>query len=97
MGSYFELQSLLHAWHDDRPIRQQNGKEHILDWTFNRFRKADEPERNRRRPKFLSFQRADLFVIKGGHEVCGDLCPFNPRLALGRSVLSPGQPPLATS
>jgi hypothetical protein len=25
------------------------------------------------------------------------LLPFNPRFALGRSVLSPGQPPLATS
>jgi hypothetical protein len=70
------LHPLRHARHNNGAIRQQNDKEHILDWSLDRVRKANEPERNRRRSKFLSFQRADLYVVESGHEVSGDLCRF---------------------
>jgi hypothetical protein len=55
---------------------------------FNRVRKADEPERDRLRPKFLSFQRADLYVVEGSHKVCGDLCNFLFGYGIGRVLIT---------
>ena len=56
-----------------RPIRQQNDKKHLSQWPLDRVRKANEPKWDRRRSKFLSLQCADLYVVEGRHEVCGDL------------------------
>jgi hypothetical protein len=68
------LQPLLDFRHN--PIRQQNDEKHILDWSFNRVRKANKPERNRRCPKLLRFECADLDVIKSRHKIGSDLCDF---------------------
>ena len=35
-----------------------------------------QPKRNGHCPKFLRFQRSDLYVIKGGHKVGSNLCGF---------------------
>ena len=70
------LKASLHPRHNDRPIRQQHDKEHLPQLPFDRVRKADEPERYRLRPKFLSLQRADLYVVKGRHAVGSDLSRF---------------------
>jgi hypothetical protein len=56
---------------------------------FNHVRKADEPERDRLRPKFLTLQRADLYVIEGRRKICGDLCRFLFGYGIGR-ILSTG-------
>jgi hypothetical protein len=50
--------------------------------------KAYEPERNRRCPKFLSLQRADLHVVKGRHEVGGDLSRFFFGHGIGRILFT---------
>ena len=55
---------------------------------FDRVREANEPERYRLRPKFLSFQRADLYVVESRHEVCGDLCRFLFRYGVGRILFT---------
>jgi hypothetical protein len=62
-----------HSRHNNRPIRQQNDKKHLSHRPLDRLRKTAEPERDRRGPKFLSLQRSDLYVIKGRHEIGGDL------------------------
>jgi hypothetical protein len=38
--------------------------------------------------KFLSLQRADLYVVKGRHEVCGDLCHFLFRYGVWRILFT---------
>jgi hypothetical protein len=81
------LHPLLHPRLNNGPIRQ-NDKENILDCTFNRVRKANEPERYRLRPKFLSLQRTNLDVVKGRHEVCGDLGHFLLSYGIGRIVFT---------
>ena len=70
------LQSLLHSWHNNRPIRQQCDKCSLSQWPFYRVREADQPKRDGRCPKFLRFDRADSDVTKGRHEVGGDLSRF---------------------
>jgi hypothetical protein len=45
--------------------------------------KADQPEWNRGCPRFLRFQRSDLYVIKGRHKISSDLSPFSLVMALG--------------
>jgi hypothetical protein len=67
---------LLHLWHHNGSIRQQNDKEHLPQRPLDRVREANEPKRDRRRAKFLSLKSADLYVIKSRHKVCGDLCHF---------------------
>ena len=74
------LQPLLHLWHNNCPVRQQYDEKHILDWSFNRVRKADQPKRSGRCPKILRFQCSDLYVIKGRHKVGSDLSRFLFRL-----------------
>ena len=59
------LQPLRHPWHNNGPIRQQNDKEHILDWTpLPAVRKANEPKWDWRCPKLLRLQCSDLYVVK---------------------------------
>ncbi len=82
------LQPLLHARHNNGPVWQQNDEEQILDWSFNRVRKANEPERNRRCSKFLSFQCAYRFMIKGRHEIGSDLGGFLLGYCIGRVLIA---------
>jgi hypothetical protein len=82
------LKPLFHPWHNDRPIGQQHDKEHILDWTFNRIRKANESERDRICPKFLRFQCADLYLIKGRHKIGSNFSRFFFRYGVGRILLT---------
>jgi hypothetical protein len=82
------LQFLLHSGHNHRPIRQQDDEEHILDWSFHRVREAEEPERYGLRPKFLSLQRADLYVIECRHEVGSDLSRFLFGYGVGRILFT---------
>jgi hypothetical protein len=80
--------SFPHSGHNNRPIRQQNDKEHLPQRPLDRVRKADEPERYRLRPKFLSLQRADLYVIEYRHKVCGDFCHFLFGYGIGRILFT---------
>jgi hypothetical protein len=75
-------QPLCHSGLNNRPIRQQYDKKHILDWSFNRVRKANKPKWDRLCPKLLRFERADLGVIKGRHKIGSDLS----RLLFGNSI-----------
>jgi len=68
------LHPLFNPRHNNRPIRQQDDEIHLAHWPLDRVRKADEPKRNGRCPKFLSLQRPDLYVIKGRQEIRCDLC-----------------------
>ena len=88
LDAEIRLHPVLHLWHNNGPIRQQYNKEHILDWTFNRVRKANELERHRQRPEFLSLQRADLRVVEGRHKIGGDLGHFLFRYGIGRILFT---------
>jgi hypothetical protein len=79
-----KLKPLLYPRHNNRPIRQQNDKEHILDWSFDRVRETNHPKWNRGCPKFLSLQHANLYVGKGRHEVGGGFSRFLFSYSVGR-------------
>jgi hypothetical protein len=49
----FSLQPLRHFRLNNRPVRQQNDKEHLAQRSFDRVREANMPERNRRCSKLL--------------------------------------------
>jgi hypothetical protein len=82
------LQPLFHPRHNNRPIRQQDDEEHILDWSFNRVRKAYKPKRNRRCAKFLSLQCSDLYVVKSRHKIGSDLSRFLFGYGVGRILFT---------
>jgi hypothetical protein len=46
------------------------------------------PKRNGHCPKFLRFQRSDLYVIKGGHKVGSNLCGFLFGYGIGRILFT---------
>ncbi len=83
-----KLDTYSHARHNNRPIRQQDDKEHLSQWSFNRVRKANEPVWNRLCPELLGFQCADLYVVKGRHKVCGDLSSFLFGYGVGRILFT---------
>jgi hypothetical protein len=60
----------------------------LPDRSFNRVRKTDQLKRSGRFPKFLSLQRANLFVVEGGHEICGDFSRFLVRYGEGRILFA---------
>jgi hypothetical protein len=82
------LQPVLHLWHHNRPIQQQNDKEHLSHRPLDRVRKANEPEWNRLRPKFLSLQRADLNTIKGRHKISSNFSRFLFGYGIGRILFT---------
>ena len=84
----WQLQPLRNARFHNFAIRQNDNKKHLSQWSLDRVRKANEPERNRRCAKFLSFQCADLYVVKSRHEVCGDLSRFLFRYSVGRILFT---------
>lgn len=68
------LQSLRHARFHDCPIWQNDDEVHLPQWSFSGVRKADEPKWDGLCPELLRFACADLYVIKSGHKVSGNLC-----------------------
>jgi hypothetical protein len=82
------LHPLLHFWHDNRPIGQKDDKKHLTHRPLDRVGKANEPERDGRRPKFLRLQGSDLHVIESRHEIRGDLSRFLFRYGIGRILFA---------
>jgi hypothetical protein len=76
------LQPFRDAWFNHRPVGQHDDGKHLVDRSFDRVRKGNQPERNWRRPKFLSLQCPGLEAVKCRHEVCGDFGHF----LFGRSL-----------
>jgi hypothetical protein len=81
-------QPLLHLRHNNRPIWQQNDEIHLAHRSFDPVRKAHEPKRSGRCPKFLRFQRSDLHVIKSRLKIGGDLCRFLFCYGIGRILFA---------
>jgi hypothetical protein len=48
----------------------------LPECTLDSVGEANQPKRNGHCPKFLRFQRSNLYVIKGGHKVGSNLCGF---------------------
>src|ERR1700722_17291664 len=82
------LQPFLHPRHNNRSIRKQDYEEHLSQRSFDRVRKGNEPEWNRGRPKFLSLQRADLYVVKSRHKIGSDLSRFLFGYGVGRILFT---------
>ena len=70
------LQPLLHSRHNNRPIRQKYDKEHLSHRSFNRVRKADQPEWTGFVRNFCVSSAPDLDVIKSRHKIGGDFSRF---------------------
>jgi hypothetical protein len=68
------LRAFCHSRLDNRPVRQQNDKEHSLDRSLNRFRETEKPIRNWACTEFLALQHPGLHLVESRHPVGRNFC-----------------------